>query len=101
MKKFLDKKIVIRKTVGQILKTTLFHSICFIVLMFFLITTCNAEIINALEMLIDIFNSIEAGKISVLEFSVIFAPMIIVLFLTIKLGIVMIQLDDKRYKSKK
>ena len=52
-------------------------------------------------MLIDIFNSIEAGEISVLEFSVIFAPMIIVLFLTIKLGIVMIQLDDKRYKSKK
>ena len=48
MKKFLDKKIVIRKTVGQILKTTLFHSICFIVLMFFLITTCNAEIISTL-----------------------------------------------------
>ena len=101
MKKFLDKKIVTRKTIGQMLKVTLIHSICFVILLFFLIATCNAEIISNLEMLIDIFKGIETGKISALEISVIFAPVIIILFLTIKLGIIVMQLDDKKTKNKK
>ena len=96
MKKFLKKKITIKKTIGSMLMESIICAFIFFCMFFITAVFFNTEAIEFFNAFVQIFRGVSKGEISAFELSMIFAPVILVLFETIRLGIIVINLDKKK-----
>ena len=99
MKNFLEQKIVIEKTVGQMLRSTLIGSIIFIIILFNIIYFSPADSVEFLEGLISVINHISTGELSIFNLFILVAPMFIIFFLTIRFGLITMYLDKGKNKK--
>lgn len=82
MKKFLNKEVVNKSTVGMELITTIALAIIFSIIIYICFTSLNSYILN-------ILTSINDGKITALKATLIIFPIILIILLTGKLAMIL------------
>ena len=96
MKKFLKKKITIKITVGRMLLESIEGALGCMVGFFLIIAFFSTDVVEVLNVFVQIFSSVSEGKISALELTLLFTPAILVLFVTIRLGIIIVKFSNNK-----
>ncbi len=87
--KFLKREITTKKTVGQELIESVISAVCFTIVVYFCLSSFN-------ETIQTILNTIKSGETSALSITMILFPIIIIVSLTLKLGTIVVKLDNKK-----
>lgn len=87
--KFLKREIISEKTVGRELIETVIEAVCFTIVVYICLSYFNETILTVL-------NIVKSGEISALKMTIILFPIIIIVSLGLKLGTIVIKLDQKK-----
>ena len=63
---------------------------------FLIIAFFSTDVVEVLNVFVQIFSSVSEGKISALELTLLFTPAILVLFVTIRLGIIIVKFSNNK-----
>lgn len=96
MKKFLKKKITVKTTVGRMLLESIEGALGCMVGFFLIIAFFSTDVVEVLNVFVQIFSSVSEGKISALELTLLFTPAILILFVTIRLGIIIVKFSNNK-----